>query len=235
MELAAKKRKILGKKVKSLRAAGGLPAVVFGGKEPSTALELNAGQFEKVYAAAGESTLIDLDIEGEKEKILISEVQHDPLGKLLHVDLRRISAGEKITAAIPVVIEGESQPVKSGEGVLLTLLLELEVECLPADLPHEIKADLSTLNEVGQGITIGQLPIDQTKVKIVGHEPDELVVKVDYPQVAEVEEAPVSEEEAIAAVEATQEKKPEEEEAAAEGEGRPAEEAPAEKEPVNRE
>lgn len=211
MKLVAKKRKILGKKVKTLRHAGTLPAVIFGGKEDSTPIELAANEFKKVYAQAGESTLFDLEIDGKNEKVLVSEVQHDPLGKLLHADLRRVLASEKITAAIPLVIEGESRPVKSGEGVLLTLLPELEVECLPQDLPHEIKVDLSPLTEVGQGVTVSQLPIDQEKVKVIGHEPEELVVKVDYPQVAEVEEAPVSEEEAIAAVEATEEKKPEEE------------------------
>lgn len=210
MQLTAKKRTVLGKKVKSLRRAGTLPAVLFGGKEPSLPVELNTQEFEKVYQAAGESTLIDLKTNGKKEKILISEVQHDPLGKLLHADLKRIAAGEKITATVPLVVEGEAQPVKSGEGVLLTLLSEVEVECLPQDLPREIKVDLSSLAEIDQGITVGQLPIDQNKTKIVGHEPDELVVKVAHPQAAEEEEAPVAEEEAVAGVEATAEKKPEE-------------------------
>lgn len=234
MKLAAKKRSVLGKKVKALRQVGTLPAVLFGGKEKSIPLEVNAQEFEKVYQQAGESTLVDLDFNGKPEKILISEVQHDPFGKPLHVDLRRVAAGEKITATVPLVIEGESQPVKSGEGVLLTLLSELEVECLPQDLPREINVDISTLNEVGRGITINQLLIDQSKIKILGHGADELVVKIDFPQAEEVEEVPTTEEAAIAAVEATEEKKPEEEAAAVEGETAQAEkpEAPAEEKPT---
>lgn len=220
MELKAKKRTVSGKKVKALRREGVLPAVLFGGAEKSVPLELNLGEFRKIYTEAGESTLLDLEFDGKKEKILIAEVQHDPLGKFLHADLRRVAAGEKITAAVPVLVEGEAAPVKAGEAVLLTLMGEIEVECFPQDLPREIKLDVSGLTEIGSGISIAQLPIDQTKVAVPGHSPEELVVKLDYPQAEEVEEAPVTEEEAIAAVEATEEK-PEGEEGA---EGRPTEE-----------
>jgi len=110
----------------------------------------------------------------------------------------------------------ESPPVESGEGILLALLSEIEVECLPQDLPHEIKVDISGLTAVEQGISIGQLPIDRGKITILGHEPEELVVKIDYPQAKEEEEAPAEEEKAVAGVEATEEK-PEEKEGEAEG------------------
>jgi len=210
--------------VKALRREGILPAVLFGGEGKATPLELSLNEFNRVYKEAGESTLLDLEVEGKKEKILISEVQHDPFGKTLHADLRRIEAGEKITADVPILIEGESPTVKAGEGVLLTLLDEIQVECLPQDLPHEIKVDVSKLTEVGKGVEIKDLPIDQTKVKVLEHEPNELVVKIDYLQEEEVEEAPVAEEEAIAAIEATREKPEGEEgtEAAPEGENQPA-------------
>uniref|UniRef100_A0A831Z2K3 Large ribosomal subunit protein bL25 n=1 Tax=candidate division WWE3 bacterium TaxID=2053526 RepID=A0A831Z2K3_UNCKA len=219
MELKAEKRKILGKKVKVLRRGGVLPAILFGGKEGSIPLELNAGEFGRIYKEAGESTLLDLDWNGKKEKILIAEVQRDPLGKLLHADLRRVAAGEKITATVPVEVVGESIPVKAGEGVLLTLLNELEVECLPQDLPQKIAVDISGLTEIGTGIALRDLPIDPAKVAVVGHAPDELVVKVDFPQEEEVEEVPVTEAEAVAGVEALAEKPEGEEGGAAEGEG----------------
>lgn len=222
VKLVAKKRKILGKKVKSLRRLGILPAVVFGGDDPSQPLELDQIKFENVYREAGEATIIDLEVDGKTQDILISDVQFDPLGKMVHADLKRIAAGELITATVPVEIVGESPIVKSGEAILLTLLDEVEVECYPRDLPSVIKIDVSGLTEIGQGVEIKALPIDQEKVKIQGHEPEELVLKIDYPQEEEVEEeAPVSEEEAIAGVEALKEKKPEEgaegEEAAEEG------------------
>jgi len=211
MELKAQKRVIQGKKVAKLRRQGKIPAILYGGKENPKALTFAKEEFERVYQEAGESTLVDLNVEGKKEKVLITDVQHDPLGKLLHVDLQRVEAGEKLTATVAVKVVGESPIVKSGEGILLTLLDEVEIECLPQDLPSEINVDLSFLTEIGRGITVKDLPIDQTKIKILGHEPEELVLKIDYPQMAEEEEvAPVTEEEAVAAVEAVEEK-PEEE------------------------
>ncbi|NIT03701.1 50S ribosomal protein L25 [Candidatus Saccharibacteria bacterium] len=224
MELSAKKRKILGKKVKSLRRGGVLPAVVFGGGKPSLPIELDETEFSRVYNEAGESTVIDLILGKDKQDVLISEVQIDPLGKVIHTDLKRVAAGEKITANVAIEIVGEAAPVKTGEGILLPLLDEIEVEAYPKDLPSEIKVDVSNLTEIGQGIEIKDLPIDPRKVEILGHESNELVVKIDYPQVEEEEEeeeAPVSEEAAVAAVEATEERP--------EGEGE--EETSTEKEP----
>lgn len=231
MELKAEKRKVLGKKVGALRRGGVLPAVLFGGEEGATPIELDLNTFRRVYEEAGESTLLDLDLGGKKDKILIAEVQRDPLGKLLHADLRRVAAGEKITATVPIEVVGESTPVRAGEGVLLTLLNEVEVECLPQDLPQKIIVDISGLTEVGTGIALKDLPIDLTKVTIVGHELDELAVKIDFPQEEEVEEVPVTEEEAVAGVEAVEEK-PEGEEGV-EGETAPTkEEQPSKEEAV---
>src|SRR3989344_462184 len=163
MELKAEKRKILGKKVRSLRRGGVLPAILFGGDEGSTPVELDLNIFRRVYEEAGESTLLDLELGGKKEKILIADVQRDPFGKLLHADLRRVAAGEKITATVPILVGGEDAPGKAGEAVLLTLLDEIEVECLPQDLPREIRVDVSDLTELGTGINISQLPLDRSK------------------------------------------------------------------------
>lgn len=212
MKLSAEKRKILGKKVKSLRKEDLLPAVLFGGDEKSQPLTLGRLEFEKVYQDAGESTLIDLNLDGKKEKVLISNVQYNPLGKLLHVDLQRVEAGEKLTATVAIKVEGESPVVKSGEGILLILLDEVEVECLPQDLLSEIKVDVSSLTEVGQGIEVKDLPINRDKIKILDHEPDELVLKIDYPEMEEEEEVAIPEEEAVATIEAAKEKPEEAEE-----------------------
>lgn len=219
MELKAVKREIQGKKVRGLRREGNIPAILFGGSKEPQPLTLKHVEFEKIYQEAGESTLIDLNIAGKKEKVLISDVQRDPLGKLLHADLQRVATGEKLTATVTIETEGESPAAKSGEGILLTLLDEVEVECLPQDLPSEIKVDISSLKEVGHGIGIKDLAIDRTKVKILGHEPDELVLKIDYPEMEEEEEVAIPEEEAVAAVEAVEER-PAEAETPEEKEGR---------------
>lgn len=209
----------MGKKVKSLRREGMIPAVLYGGNGEPQSLTLKGMEFEKVYREAGESTIIDLDLGGKKAPVLITDVQRDPFDKFLHVDFQRIKAGEKLTATVAIEAEGEAPAVKSGVGILLTLLDEVEVECLPQDLPSEIKIDISNLTEVGQDIEIKDLPIDYTKIKVLGHEPEEAVLKIDYAEMTEEEaaEEPATEEEAIAAVETTEEK-PKEEGAETEGE-----------------
>lgn len=212
MILHAQPRKILGKKVNALRKEGLLPAVLFGAGIPSQPLTLNKIEFEKVFTEAGESRLIDLHIDQkETGKVLVSDVQYDPVSDAaLHVDLQKVKMKEKVTATISIEIEGESPVVKSGEGMLLTLLDEVEVECLPTDLPPAIKVDVSNLAEVDQGIVVKDLPLDWDKVKVLGHEPDDLVLKIERPKMEEEveEEAPVTPEE----VEVTEEKPVEEEE-----------------------
>ena len=207
MEIKVEERKIKGKKVKALRRQGLVPANLFGGSKETEPLQLSLADFKRVYDKVGESTIIDLNIGGKKEKALIDEVQYDPFGNVLHVDFKRIEAGEKLTATVAIELQGEAPAVKEGRGILLTLLNELEVECLPQDLPSEIRIDITSLTEVGQEIKIADLPIDQKKVRILEHEPDDVVLKIDYPEMAEEEEpTPVSEGEAVAAVEAIKEK-----------------------------
>jgi len=109
MELKAQKREVTGKKVKHLRKEEKVPAVVFGAGKKSQPLVLDLHEFEKVYKEAGESTIIDLDINGKKEKILISELQYDPMGKIIHADLQRIEAGEELTATVAIETVGEAR------------------------------------------------------------------------------------------------------------------------------
>ena len=209
MELKAEKRSEIGKKSKKLSRTGKIPAVMFGKGLESTPLTLSYPQFEKVYKEAGESTLVDVKIDNESAvKVLISGVARNPVtDKLTHADLHKVNLKEHITATVPLNFVGESPAVKSGEGLLLTLIDEVAVEALPQDLPHDIKVDISGLTAIEQGIYVKELPIDHSKVKILHHEPEELVVKIDYAEMKE-EEAPVeavpTEAELVAKVEATE-------------------------------
>jgi len=240
MEIKAQPRTVVGKKVKILRQAGGIPAIIFGKTTASTPIVVEEKPFLKAYASAGEATLVDLVVgENKPRKVLISEVQRDPVSEqIIHVNFHEISLTEKITTAVPVRIVGESQLVKSGGAILLTLLDELEVSCFPTDLPPEIPVDISNLNEVGQGVAVKDLKVDRSKVEIKA-EPEEWVVKLDYPQMAEEKvEEEVSEAEAVEKVEATAEKKLEEEEAAAAeagGKEKAEKESPAEKDKSTKE
>jgi len=224
MELEAEKREILGSKVNRLRRGGQMPAVVFGQGKPSLPVVVAALPFRKLYNDVGESQLIDLKLEGETpRKVLISEVQTDPVtGDFLHANFHEVKLTEKLTATVPIEVKGESPAVKSGAGILLTILDEVEVECLPTDLPAKISVDICGLTEVGQGVAIKDLPVDRSKVAIQ-QEPDDLVLKIDYPQMEEEAEEAVSEAEAVAGVEATAEKVGDEGEA----EGAAKEEKPA--------
>lgn len=190
MELVAKKRKILGKEVRKLRHSNLLPAVVYGKEVESTPLEVAENTFLKVFANFGESALVDLIIEGENKprKVLISDVQYDPVSsRPLHIDFHQVNLLEKITTKVPVEVIGESPAVKDGKGIIITLIDEIEVECLPADIPKNFTIDVSKLSEVDDFIAVKNLSFDNDKVKI-DLDSEELIVKVDYAMQPEEEE-----------------------------------------------
>ena len=218
MELEAKKRDQKGKKLNQLRKGGDLPAIVYGREGNPQPIEVKQTDFEKAYREGGEATIIDLMINGRKEKVLITDVQKDPFGKILHADFQRVAAGKKLTTTVSITTTGESPAVKEGRGILLTLLDEVEIECYPQDLPSEIKVDISGLEEIDDAVAIKDLPIEREKIKILEHKGDELVVKISHAEMEEEEETTAAEgkeeEEAVEAVEATKEKDADEDEEA---------------------
>ena len=183
--------------------------MVFGKDLESIPITLDQKEFEKVYEEAGESTLIDVDLpEADKPiKVLISDVDLDPVSdKIIHANLQAVKLTEKITATVPLKVVGESPVVKSGEGMLLTLLDEVDVEALPQDLPSEIKVDVSGLTAIDQGIAVKDLPVDRAKVELQ-QDPEELVVKIEHAAMAEEEKE--EKEVSVEEVEVTTEKKEE--------------------------
>jgi len=206
----ARTREILGKKVKKLRSRGIIPAVLYGKGKPSIPLELEKEEFFKIYRKAGESSIAQLCLDSQKFPVLVSDIQLDPKTlQPIHIDFHLVEMGEEITATVPLKIVGESSAVKSGEGMLLTILSELEVECLPRNLPAEIEVDVSGLDSLDEGIRVDDLPLNFSKVKVLGHEMEDLVVKIESAEMEEVEEEvseiPVEE------IEITEEKGEEEE------------------------
>jgi len=169
-------------------------------------------EFVDTYIEAGETSLVDLAVEGEKEpfKVLISDVQLNPVNNsVLHTRFFKVNLKEKTEVDVPVVIEGEeSIPlVKTKEALVLTQLSEITVSALPADLPKEFVVDVSGLVEIGDSIKVSDLQYDREKVEIVAQEEDAIVAILDYAQSEEAEEdEEVSEEELVAGVEATGEK-----------------------------
>jgi large subunit ribosomal protein L25 len=213
IKLKAQKREITGKKVKNLRKDGLVPANVYGKKTNSVSLSLNEDEFAQVFKEAGETAVVKLMIDGDKEErpILIQNIQKDPVtGKPLHVDLRQIILTEKVTAQIPVELSGESPAVEQKLGILIQTVNELEVEALPMDLPEHFVVDVSKLENVGDEVTIAALSYDKSKVEVKAEE-TQVLAKIDPLAEEEKVEVPVAEE-------------------GAEGEAAPAEggEAPAE-------
>ena len=214
MELTAEKREKLGKASKGLRSEGSIPGVIFGKGFESFPVTLSQTEVEKAYNEGGETTLIDIKIGDKTEKVLFKEVQEDPItGKIIHAGFYKPNLKEKTEAEVPVEIIGEenNEFVKNGEAIVLILVNEVAVEALPTDLPHAFEIDVSNM-QIGDIVTAGQLNYDKEKVALVDLEPDDLVVKLDKIEEQVEEEVPVSEEEELEKIEATEEKVGEEEE-----------------------
>ncbi len=211
--LKAKRRDLVGKKVKKLREQGLLPAVTYGKDIKPENLVLDLKEFEKVFKKAGETTLVSLIIDNEApKKVLIQEPQYHPItGKLLHVDLHQIKLAEKIRTKVPLKFVGEAPAVKSLGGTLITSKDELEIECLPVDLPHEIEVDISSLETFEDNIHVKDLKISD-KITILDDK-EEVIASVAPPrteeELKELEEKPV---EAVEEVEEVKEKEEEKEE-----------------------
>ncbi|OGZ68655.1 MAG: hypothetical protein A3D44_04035 [Candidatus Staskawiczbacteria bacterium RIFCSPHIGHO2_02_FULL_42_22] len=188
INLSANIRITVGKKNASLKAAGKVPAVVYGPGVKNASLEIDEKEFKKVWLKAGESSLVELVIEGEKEKrpVLIHEIQRNPVSdKIIHVDFFQASLKEEVEVAIPLVFEGVSLAEKDLGGTLNKNILEIEVKALPQNLPHEIKVSIESLKTFEDHILVKDLvlPLNVTALK----NPDEIVASVLPPQKVEEE------------------------------------------------
>lgn len=167
MSLNAKKRTLIGRKVKNLRKQGIIPANIYGKKVKSTAVEVGEKDFSVIYGKSGLSGLLNLSVDGKDHPVLIHKVQTDVLSKRpLHIDFFQVDLKEKVTAKVPLVAIGEAPAVKDKIGVVLHLLSEVEIEALPSDLLDKIEIDISNLKAVDQSIKISDLKVSD-KIKIM--------------------------------------------------------------------
>lgn len=183
LELKTEKREIKGKKVSALRAEGFIPSVVYGKDVEPVSLTINLRDFSKLYKEAGESSLIDLLIEDKTLRVLISDVQLDPLTDVpVHVDFHKVNLTEEITANVPLKFENEevAPAVKELGGVLVKEKDEIEVECLPTNIPHEIVVDVTGLATFDDIIHVSDLPVP-ADVKVI-NEGEEVVALVKPPR-----------------------------------------------------
>lgn len=187
-------RDVIGKQVKALRREGKLPAVLYGHRIEPMPVSLDARDAGRVLPSITSSHLVVVDVDGERLNALVREKQRDPVqGNLLHVDFLVVSMTEKLRARVVIELEGDAPAIREFNGALVTGTEELEVECLPQDLPERFTVDLSVLKEIGDSIHVKDLQIPS--VVEVLTDPEELVVLVTSQAAEEVEEEEAVEEE----------------------------------------
>jgi large subunit ribosomal protein L25 len=161
-----------------VRVQGLIPAVVYGAGQESVAVTVDPKVITKIlYSDSGHNTIFDLTIEGSgATKAMIVDWQHEPIkGKLLHIDLKRIAMDKAMIVSVPVQLVGVPVGVKSSGGILSQVMHEVEIECLPGDIPGHIDVDVSNLDLHG-AVHISDLP-HSGKLKFLGEE-DALVAHV---------------------------------------------------------
>ncbi len=203
--LEAAPRTDTGKGVaRKLRAGGRVPGVYYGRGEDSIALTVALKDLHSVLDSAdGSNVIVDLKLQGggaKDMKALIREIQRDPVaGVILHLDLQHISLTERITVEVPIVLIGVPTGVKDGGGILEHLLREVEVECLPTDIPAKLEIDVSNL-AIGDSLHVSDLKVERAEILT---EADRAIAAVVPPtileEVAPAEEGAAAEPEVIGA------------------------------------
>jgi large subunit ribosomal protein L25 len=158
MELVAQTRTQFGRALKEIRTKGLIPAELYGHGIKNEHVSVIGKDFLKLLRKAGESTIIDLSIDGKKHPVLIHDVMQDPISdEIISVDFYQVRLDKKLRLKIPVNLVGESPAVKEKGGILVKALSEVEIEALPGDIPHQLNVQLSTLVDIGNTIHVGEL------------------------------------------------------------------------------
>lgn len=181
----------------TIRLEGSIPATIYGHSIESRSVQINAKEFSKIPHRAY-SHINELEIEGkEKFPILIRNVQKDPVrDNVLNIEFYRINEKEKLKVRVPLKYVGHSEAVTKG-GILIVSQNEIEIQCLPKDIPDFIETDLSTIVEIGQAIHAGDLKVE-SGIQILNKK-EEVLVKVEVAKTHEVEAKPAAEAAAPAA------------------------------------
>jgi len=188
--LAVQQRTVFGKKNKGLRSEGIIPGVVYGQGKKNIDVAITLGQFQKLFNAAGESSLVDLSVgDAAPFVVLIHDVQRQPVtGDIEHVDFYRVNMKKTLTATVALAFSGESPAVKEQGGVLVKALDHVEIECLPSDLVHELTVDLGVLANIDDALHVKDVPTPNGVA--ITNDPETVVVAV-HPPRKEEEETPV--------------------------------------------
>ena len=198
VELNARARQQTGKGVaRKARAAGNIPAVLYGPGEEPVALEIPGSEFSRVYYGGyGENVLVDLKVDAaDTKKVLFREVQRDPVTEtVIHVDLYHVSLTQLSKVNVPIHLEGTPAGVKLDGGVLQFIMRDVELECLPTDIPEFLSLDVSHL-QIHHAVHVSDLPAEKWKFV---DDPSRTVASVIAPVVSTEPTAEEAEAEALA-------------------------------------
>jgi large subunit ribosomal protein L25 len=197
IKLTASSRK---EKTSVTRKEGLIPAVVYGPKTKPISVAIDAQALDKTYKDAGKSHLIDLDIDGENKKVLIYDLQFDPVkDNIIHVDFYAVRMDQEIHTEIPIRLIGESFAIKDLGGTLLAEKDSLEIECLPQDLIDDIELNIAVLDNFEKTIKVSDIKLPET-IKVLD-DPEQIIALIQPPrseeELAELEEAVEEDVEAV--------------------------------------
>lgn len=171
-------------KISEIRAEKMIPSVVYGHHQEALSIKIDNSEFLKLFRVSGESSIINLDLEGKNIEVLVHEVQKHPVSwDFLHVDFYALTRGEKLTTKVSLDFTGKSKAVTEW-AILDEHIKEIEVKVLPKDLVDSINVDLSKLENIGDSLKISDLGIDSSKIEVLTT--DTVVVSATKP--AKVEE-----------------------------------------------
>jgi large subunit ribosomal protein L25 len=184
-----------------LRKTGMIPGVLYGAGQDSQPVSVDPKQMSRIlHSETGHNSIFDLSLDGQTAKVMIVDWQYEPIkGALLHVDLKRIAMDKVLQVSVPIVLKGEAPGVKQQGGILEQILREVEIECLPADIPSHIDVDVSQLM-FGQVVRVSELPHND-KVKFLTDEGQSVAHVVAVKEVVEAAPAEAAAEGAAAPAE----------------------------------
>ncbi len=180
------------KKPNQLRSSGSIPCIIYGNDMKNAPIQCEERELHKVFVKAGESTLVEIDLEGKKIPVLFKAVSFDPVSdRETHADFFAVNMKEEIETEVPVHFEGEAPAVKDLGGIFLIAQESVTVRCLPSDLPHNITADVSSLTELHSSVSVKDLILPKG-VKVM-NDPATVLVIIQEPRKEEVVAAPTAE------------------------------------------
>ncbi|CCQ97533.1 50S ribosomal protein L25 [[Clostridium] ultunense Esp] len=181
IKIQVERRTGLGKnKVDKLRQGDFVPGVVYGKGEETEHIQVDRRSFDKVYRSAGMSTLIDLELDGNIAPVLIKEVQVHPFKRqYLHVDFQKLNMDETVKLTIPIILVGREN-IEDKEAILIQQLDEIEIECLPMDIPQSIEVDVSHI-DFNTPVFVSDLDIFTNEDIVVFREADDVIASLIEP------------------------------------------------------